>query len=318
MIASAAAALPLPKPSRLPHWLRWLDSDYFPLGAEVVRASKPALKLSRVLPFAFLHVGCLAALWVGWSPFAVGLAVSLYWVRMFFVTGFMHRYFSHRSFHTSRAMQFVMALCCMTCVQRGPLWWAANHRHHHKYSDEETDLHSPLQQGFWWSHVGWMLSEHSMPTDYSKVKDLAKYPELVFLNRFDWLGSVLLALLLIALGTILELTAPQLGTNAAQLVVWGFFISTVVLFHGTVTINSLCHVWGNRRYETTDTSRNNFWLALITMGEGWHNNHHHCQGSCRQGFYWWEVDMTYYLLKGLSALGLVWNLHKPPASVYSK
>lgn len=299
-------------------WLGWLDSDYFPEGTEVVRSRNKTVELSRCIPFAFLHVGCFAAFAVGCSSFAVVTAVFLYFIRMFAVTAFYHRYFSHRSFRTSRFMQFIFAALAVSSVQRGPLWWAAHHRHHHRQADKEDDTHSPIQRGFWWAHIGWITSSPNIPTDYSKVQDLAKYPELVFLNRFDWLIPALLALALYLLGDTLKTAAPQLMTSGPQLLVWGFFVSTVVLFHGTASINSLAHMFGTRRFPTDDGSKNNFILALVTLGEGWHNNHHRCQGTVHQGFYWWEVDISYYLLKVMSVFGLVYDLNPVPQSVYEE
>jgi stearoyl-CoA desaturase (delta-9 desaturase) len=235
---------------------------------------------------------------------------------MFFITGFYHRYFCHKSYDTSRFGQFILALLGLTASQRGPLWWAAVHRHHHAYSDEEPDLHSPGLQGFWWAHIGWLTSGRNYPTNYRMVKDLARYPELVFLNRFDVLGPVLLMVLLYGFGSLLAWFAPGLGTSGWQMVVWGFFISTVFVFHATCSINSLTHMIGTRRYETSDDSRNSFLLALLTLGEGWHNNHHRFQKSARQGFYWWEIDITYYLLVAMNKLGLIWNLRQVPEEAF--
>jgi stearoyl-CoA desaturase (delta-9 desaturase) len=293
-----------------------VDSDYFPEGAESVRALPERMEFKRLLPFLILHVGCLGLLWVGWSVTAVVVAVVLYFARMFFVTALYHRYFCHRAFKTSRAWQFVFGLCGVTAVQRGPLWWAAVHRHHHAHSDEEHDVHSPHHKGFLWSHIGWLTSSRNFPTDYRVVKDLAKYPELVFLNRFDLIGPLLLVGGLFALGWWLELVAPGLGTNGWQLVVWGFFVSTVALLHATCAVNSFAHTLGTKRYETGDESRNSLLLALITLGEGWHNNHHHYQASARQGFFWWEIDISYYLLKALAAAGIVRELKPVPERVY--
>jgi stearoyl-CoA desaturase (delta-9 desaturase) len=236
---------------------------------------------------------------------------------MFAITGFLHRYFSHKTYSTSRAFQFIMALWCSLAVQRGALWWAYTHRHHHKHSDEEDDKHSPVVDGFWWAHIGWITSKKNFPTDYSKITDLAKYPELVFLNRFDTLIPILFAGSLYGLGAYLG--AQGVDTSGGQLLIWGFFISTTVLFHGTSCINSLAHVWGTKRFKTTDDeSRNSFILTLITLGEGWHNNHHRYQATTKQGFYWWEFDPTYYLLKMLSWTGLIWGLKGVPESVYEE
>lgn len=264
------------------------------------------------MPFIAMHVACLAVIWVGWSPIAVAMALFLYLLRMFAITGFYHRYFSHRSFKTSRTVQFVFALIGAASAQRGPAWWAAHHRHHHATAEREDDPHSPVHHGLWWSHTGWFLSREHFPVRESRVRDWQSYPELRFLDRYDIILPAVLALGLYLLGAGLEAWAPQLGTSGGQMLVWGFFISTVVLYHGTFTINSLAHRWGTRRYDTPDNSRNNFLLAMLTLGEGWHNNHHHYPASVRQGFYWWEIDITYYLLRGMSAIGLIWDLKPVP------
>jgi stearoyl-CoA desaturase (delta-9 desaturase) len=237
---------------------------------------------------------------------------------MFAITGFYHRYFSHKAFKTPRFWQFIFGAIGNASVQRGPLWWAAHHRHHHRFTDQEQDVHSPSRHGFWWSHIGWLTSRANFRTNYKYVAEWAKYPELRWLNRFDTVIPILLALILYLFGAILERFAPQLGTNGMQLVIWGFFISTVVLLHATVTINSFDHMYGSRRYNTPDTSRNNALLALITLGEGWHNNHHHFAVSARQGFFWWEIDMTYYLLVVMSWLGIVSDLRTVPEHVLKK
>ena len=269
----------------------------------------------RVLPFVALHVGCFAVISVGTSTFAIVVATVLYLLRMFAVTAFYHRYFSHRAFHTSRAAQFVFALLAASAVQRGPLWWASHHRHHHLHSDGPEDSHSPQVHGFFWSHVAWFLADQNFSTRPGLVRDLARYPELRWLDRFDVVMPAVLAISLFAIGALLEQAAPSLGTSGAQLLVWGFCISTVVLYHSTFTINSLAHRFGTRRYATRDHSRNNFWLALLTLGEGWHNNHHHFPGAARQGFYWWEIDLSYYGLRLLAALGLIWNLRPVPLAM---
>ncbi|MBL7685336.1 MAG: acyl-CoA desaturase, partial [Deltaproteobacteria bacterium] len=242
----------------------------------------------------------------------------LYALRIFVITGFYHRYFSHKTFKTSRVAQFIFALLGGLCVQRGALWWAAHHRNHHRYSDEPQDPHSPKQYGFWWAHMGWITNKSNFPTRLKLVPDLAKYPELMWLNRFDLVVPVLFAVSLYVGGILLQKFFPHLGTSGGQMLVWGFFISTVFLFHATGTINSLAHRWGSRRFETKDTSRNNFWLALLTFGEGWHNNHHEYPATPRQGFYWWEIDLTYYLLKVLEKLGIIWDLKPVPSWVYQK
>ncbi len=319
MVALQAAPRPATTVRHLLVAVRQLfDSDYFPEGAQAVRARDDRFEFRRCIPFAFLHLGCLGVVWVGWSSTAVAIAAGLYLVRMFAITGFYHRYFSHRTFRTSRWMQFAFAVLGNTSVQRGALWWAAVHRHHHKHADTEFDVHSPGLTGFWWSHIGWMTSSKNFPTNYDAVRDLAKFPELVFLNRFDLIVPALFGAALFGAGEVLRVMVPGLGTSGAQLLVWGFFMSTVVLLHATLFINSLAHAMGSRRFATDDDSRNSLLLALITLGEGWHNNHHRFMGSARQGFYWWEFDATYYLLKALSCTGLIWNLKPVPARVYEE
>lgn len=297
---------------------QWADSDYHPQGVAAVRSQEDRVDWKRCVPFIVLHIGCLAVLWVGFSWAALIAAVLLYGVRMFAITAFYHRYLSHRSYRTSRLVQFLFAVLGNTSCQRGPLWWASVHRHHHQHSDDETDVHSPRWRGFLWSHIGWLTSARNFPTDYSRVRDLEKFPELVFLNRFDQLVPLLYGAALWLGGWLLERYAPGLGTNGAQMFVWGFFISTVVLLHATFFINSLAHVVGSKRFATEDDSRNNFWLALLTLGEGWHNNHHRYASAARQGFFWWEIDVSYYLLKALSWTGLIWDLRPVPATVYEE
>jgi len=298
--------------------LQWIDSDYSSEPPEIIRAQPDGVNLVRCIPFVILHLGCLGVIWTGCSWFAFWVAAALYFVRMFAVTGVYHRYFSHKTYSTSRFGQFLLALLGATCVQRGALWWAYHHRHHHQHSDEPEDAHSPHVHGFWWSHIGWITSRRNFPTDYSKVRDLARFPELVFLNRFDVLVPVLFATALFLTGRYLAVAAPALHTSGAQMLVWGFFISTTALFHGTSCINSLAHLMGGRRFETGDDSRNSFILSLVTLGEGWHNNHHRYMSTTRQGFYWWELDITYYLLKGLSWTGFIWGLKGVPDSIYQE
>lgn len=254
------------------------------------------------IPFVLVHLACFAAFWTGISWTAVVLCIALYWLRIFAIGAGYHRYFSHRAFATSRAFQFVLAVLCQSTTQKSVLWWAAKHRHHHLHSDTETDVHSPRHRGFLYSHVGWIFSTRHNLTDLVKIEDFARYPELMWLHRFEQAPSVALALICFAIG------------GWSGLVV-GFFWSTVLLYHATFCINSLAHVLGRRRYVTGDDSRNNWLLAIFTMGEGWHNNHHAYQSSVRQGFRWWEVDGTFYILTALSWARLVWNLKSPPREV---
>jgi stearoyl-CoA desaturase (delta-9 desaturase) len=289
----------------------WFDTD-----ANLSPESDPrSIDLGRIVPFIAIHLTCLLVFWVGTSSIALLTALGLYILRMFAITGFYHRYFSHRAFQTSRIAQFIFAALGAMAVQRGPLWWAAHHRHHHAHSDQPQDAHSPRQHGFWWSHMGWFLARGNYRTESKRIRDLEQFPELRWLDRFDIAMPVLLAVGLFAVGVALQHYAPHLHTSGGQLLIWGFFVSTVVCYHATYTINSLSHVIGRRRYRTPDDSRNNIWLALLTLGEGWHNNHHHYPKSARQGFYWWEIDVTYYLLRVLAWLGVIWDLQPVPATV---
>lgn len=292
---------------------RWFDTN----GKEEGPSSN-RLDWLRAAPFIGMHLACLFVFAVGVSPVALWVAGLLYVVRMFALTAFYHRYFSHRTFRTSRALQFIFALIGASSVQRGPLWWAAHHRNHHRHADTPLDPHSPTIRGFLWSHVGWFLTAEGFRTDWARVPDWARYPELRWIDRFDTAVPVALAVMLYALGESLDRYAPSLGTSGAQMLIWGFFISTVVLFHATVTINSLAHRFGRRRFNTNDESRNNIWLALITFGEGWHNNHHFFPGSARQGFRWWEFDPSWYVLNVMAALGLVRDLKPVPAWVLDR
>ena len=280
------------------------------------RPDRPGDQWLLPVPFLLLNLSVLFVFVVGVSWVAVGVAAFLYVIRMFGITAGYHRYFSHRAYKASRPMQFVLAFLGNTAAQRGPLWWAAHHRHHHAHSDSPQDSHSPLQKGgFWNSHMLWWGRRKHIRPRLELVKDLTKYPELVFLDRFDAIAPVTLAVGTFVLGAALEAFAPGLGTNGWQMLVWGFVISTVVLFHGVATINSLSHVYGKRRFNTTDDSRNNGLLALVTLGEGWHNNHHHYPNSARQGFYAREIDLSFYGLKALEAAGLVHDLKPVPARI---
>lgn len=295
--------------------ISWFDNQAVETHTTAPEGNWSDIDWVRVIPFILLHVACISVLWVGFSWFALSFAIALYVVRMFAITGFYHRYFSHKAFRTSRAFQFVLAVMGATAVQRGPLWWASHHRHHHAYSDEHKDSHSPLQHGFLWSHLGWFLASRNFKTQSHRVKEFASFIELRLLDRFDVVVPILFGIGIYQLGSWLAIAHPELGTNGLQLFVWGFVISTVTLYHGTFTVNSLAHIYGKRRYATKDHSRNNLLIALLTLGEGWHNNHHHYPASASQGFYWWEIDLTYYGLKLLSALGLIWDLRTVPEHI---
>jgi stearoyl-CoA desaturase (delta-9 desaturase) len=272
------------------------------LERSVNRDSATDIVYPSTIPFLIVHLTCFAAIWTGVTAEAVAIGVGLYWFRIFAIGAGYHRYFSHRAYETSRVFQFVLAVLAQSTSQKSVLWWAANHRDHHLHSDTELDVHSPLRMGFLYSHVGWIFSRGQSATNFNRVEDFAKYPELMWLHRFELAPAFALAVICFAVA------------GWPGLIV-GFFWSTVAVYHGTFCINSLAHLVGKRRYITGDDSRNNWLLAIITMGEGWHNNHHAYQSSARQGFRWWEYDPTFYLLTLLERLGLVWNLKRPTAEV---
>ncbi len=271
----------------------------------------------RCLPYVFIHLAALLAFLYPISLACILIAILSYVVRMFCITAFYHRYFSHRTFKTSRLVQFVGAFVACSSGQRGPLWWAAHHRRHHRHSDTEKDEHSPHTKSFIRSHTLWFMTDYAVPTFMREVRDLAKFRELIFLNRFDWIPVVILASSCYFLGEA-SWFGGWTGLTGMTTLIWGFLIPTIALYHATFAINSIAHLFGSRRFETGEGSRNNLLLALLTLGEGWHNNHHFYPASTRQGFYKWEIDLTYYLLRLMALFGLVRDLRPVPAWVKDK
>ena len=281
------------------HYVRTMNSTVSTIDSEPVPTTLQ--RWVKAWPFVLSHVAVLGAIWSGVTWQAAVLCVVLLFVRVWGITAGYHRYFSHRTYKTSRPFQFLLALLAQSSSQKGVLWWAAHHRVHHKLSDQPGDVHSPVQDGFFHAHVGWLFAG-TEETRWDKIRDFAKYPELRWLNKY-WAVPP----------TVLAITCFLVAGWSGLFI--GFFLSTVLLWHNTFLINSLTHVWGKRRFDTTDDSRNNFLTALLTLGEGWHNNHHHYQSSCRNGFYWWEIDVTYYVLKMLGWVGLVWDIREVPEHV---
>ncbi len=276
-----------------------------------------AIDWARIIPFIAIHLACLLVFVVGVSWIAFLVCMFSYLLRMFAITAFYHRYFSHKSFKTSRLVQGIFAVIGATATQRGPIWWAAHHRHHHLFADLSEDSHSP-RDGFWHSHIKWFLMKKNFSTKSKYVKDLKRYPELDFIDRYDIVFPIIFATGLFLLGGYLHNHFPELNTSASQILIWGYFISTVMLSHVTYCINSLAHIFGFRTYETKDDSRNNFILAIFTLGEGWHNNHHCSPGSVKQGFKWWQLDMSFYVLYLMNKVGLIWDLKYPNKSLLEK
>ena len=231
---------------------------------------------------------------------------------MFGITAGFHRFFSHKTFKTSRAFQFILAYLATSSAQMGPIWWASHHRHHHKYTDEIEDPHTPTIKGFFWAHVGWIMSPSNVPTKEEYVGDLKRFPELKFLDKYHYIAPFSMAVFLFALGDYMAIHYAQYNTNGMELLMWGFFVSTVILYHATFTVNSVCHVFGYRTYDTKDGSVNNWMVAILTLGEGWHNNHHAFPNSERQGHKWYQIDICHYILWSLSKIGIVWDIRDVP------
>ncbi len=275
-------------------------------------------KLMVSSPIFIMHIIALGAVFTGFSWAALIALIITYTVRVFALTAGFHRYFSHRSFKTSRFFQFVLGWVGTSSAQLGPMWWAANHRHHHQHSDQPEDIHSPVVKDAFWAHIGWILCRAYREIQHDRIKDLSKFPELRFIDRFHVLPVLSLIAVLYLTGALLDAYFPALGTNGIQMVMWGFFVSTIMVYHVTFLVNSATHIFGKKRFVTNDESRNSFWVALLTFGEGWHNNHHRWPLSARQGMYWWEFDLTYLILRLLQTLGIVWDVKIYPKKIYDE
>ncbi len=268
-------------------------------------------QLIRSLPFLSIPLGCLLVFWTGVSPVALALCAAMYVIRLCAIGVGYHTYFAHRAFKTGRVFQFLLAVVGASAAQNGPLWWAGGHRYHHRRADAEDDLHSP-RKSLWWAYAGWLLCKKNSRTMEEEVQDFLQFPELRWLNRYHVLSPAALIIILFLLGTWLHHAHPSLRTSGLQMVVWGFCVSTTLMYHATFLVNALSHRIGWRRFHTGDGSRNIGWLAVVTMGE-WHNNHHAFPASARRGFTPWEIDVSYYVIKALSWIGLVWDVREPPA-----
>ncbi len=289
---------------------------------QIEKEDRGEVVFKKEIGFLLVHLAPLLVFWTGVTTFDWILCISLYFIRMFFVTGGYHRYFSHSTYKTSRFVQFLIAYCSQTSLQKGVLHWAANHRTHHKHSDTAKDPHSKKIYGFWYSHIGWIVGPDYKETKLNLIKDFAKYPELIWLNKFHLIPPLTLLISVFFLGGYVnassagvEITIMSIMSHGLSSLIIGFFLSTVILLHGTFSINSLMHMFGKKRYESNDESKNHLLLALVTLGEGWHNNHHYYQSTVRQGFYWWEIDITYYILKFLSWFGIIWDLKPVPKHI---
>jgi stearoyl-CoA desaturase (delta-9 desaturase) len=267
------------------------------------------------IPLLLMHVCCAGVFFVqgGWPAFSIfGV---MYLLHVFALTAGYHRYFSHKTFKTSRTFQFILAVLGTTAAQRDPLWWAGHHRMHHQHSDTEHDVHSPRHHGFWWAHIGWVMKRELSETRLDRVKEFTRFPELIWLNKHPYAPAFMLAALLLITGSALDWLRPNWGITGPQFLFYGFFLSTVAVYHVTFCINSVAHMFGRKRYLVEDDSRNNWLLGLLAMGEGWHNNHHRYAACARQGFRWWEIDLTYMILRMLQWCGIVWDIREPPKSL---
>ncbi len=275
-----------------------------------VRSARPQV-MSVVIGMTVFHLACFGVFFTGFSPIAAAVAFAMYVIRGMGVTTGFHRLLAHRSFKTNRVVQFLLALAGSLAVQGGPLWWVAHHREHHAEVDTEGDIHSPVTRGMWTAHMGWMMSDEAFNEKGTNSRDLHKFPEIRALQRhYVWIILAQIAMLY-GLGAWLGAAYPDLGTSGAQMVVWGFFISTVFTWHVTFMVNSVCHRWGGRPYDTGDASTNNIFIGILGFGEGWHNNHHFYPNSARHGLRWWQLDVTWYLIKCMSWVGLASDLKIP-------
>jgi len=257
-----------------------------------------------VITYVLLHATCLLAFYTGVTWRALALFGISYPIRVLGVGIAYHRYFAHRAFKTSRAMQFVLGVWGVLSFQKGPLWWAQTHRDHHRYADTPQDLHSPRLQGLFYAHFGWFQVRENQDVVPSKIQDLYRFPELRLLEDWRFYFGLNLATW-IALGWAFGLEG----------VVWGGAIPTALALQIVHAIQSISHaVGGYRRCPTTDDSRNHVWIGLLSLGE-WHNNHHYLMASARQGFAWWEVDVQWAVIRVLGWLGLVWDLRQPSREV---
>jgi stearoyl-CoA desaturase (delta-9 desaturase) len=256
-----------------------------------------AVQVSAVLIFFVPFAWGLLALWaVSHFSRAVGLTLAF------------HRYFAHRAFQMNRAARFFWTFVGTAAMQKGPLWWAGHHVNHHRFADRDGDPHSPMVSGVYYAHIGWFLNDarhDRLEATNPVVRDFSAAPEIAFLDRYFFVPPLLLATTMYLVGGLSWL-------------VWGFCLPTMTLAHATFAINTVNHMFGSRRFDTIDESRNNPLTALFAAGEGWHNNHHRYQRAARNGFYWWEIDLTWYAIRAMAVCGLAWDLQPVPDRIYAE
>ncbi|MGQ4001425.1 acyl-CoA desaturase [Francisellaceae bacterium CB300] len=262
------------------------------------------------IAFTAMHIACIGVFFITWNITALVVFLSTFFIRTFALTAGYHRYFAHKSFQTSRAFQFILALVGSWASQNGPLWWSGHHRYHHIHSDKPTDLHTP-KNGFIQAHFGWVFVPKNDTVDPKFTKDWIKFPELVWLDKYCHLSFAAYLIGLFALGSLLATLFPALNTSGLTFVLCGGIFSTVLLYHTTFSVNSICHIFGRKDNETSDNSRNNWLVALLTFGEGWHNNHHKFAYSVRNNLKFWQIDITYIILCILRKCRIVWDFKEP-------
>ncbi|HEY1909661.1 MAG TPA: fatty acid desaturase [Vicinamibacterales bacterium] len=267
--------------------------------------------LPNIVQMTFFWIVQASALLVLTVPFRwayIGLWAASHFVRALGLTLMYHRYYAHRAFKMNRGARFVWTLIGTAAMQKGPIWWAGHHVMHHKFADREGDPHSPMISGFYYAHVGWFLHDtkfDQLDASNPVVRDFGKFPEIAWLEKYFIIPPTVMAVAMYLYGGW-----PWL--------VYGFCLPTMTLAHATFCINTVNHLFGSRRFETMDDSRNNPITAFFAVGEGWHNNHHRYQRAARNGFYWWEFDLTWYTMKAMAALGLVWDMQPVPARIYEE
>ncbi|HEY8996245.1 MAG TPA: fatty acid desaturase [Edaphobacter sp.] len=286
-------------------------------AASVARKVREDLRMGRehqegrinwvtAIAMVIFHIGAVAALFFfSWKNLAV--AAVMYFLAINVGIGMCyHRLLTHRGYKTPRFMEYLLTICGTMALEGGPIFWVATHRVHHQNSDHEGDPHTP-HDGTWWAHAGWIISGRALHSETALLgryaPDLTRDPIHVWLSKYHWLPLTIAGFLQIALGAALADPGHRV-VGALGMVLWGTFLRTTLGLHATWLVNSATHLWGKRRFETHDDSRNSWWVALLTGGEGWHNNHHAHPVSARHGLTWYEFDINYYGIWLMSKLGL--------------
>jgi stearoyl-CoA desaturase (delta-9 desaturase) len=265
--------------------------------------------LTHILSGSVFWIVQASALLIFFIPFSWELAAlwaASHFLRAVGLTLAFHRYYAHRAFQMNRIARFVWTFIGIAAMQKGPLWWAGHHVNHHRFADRDGDPHSPMISGVYYAHIGWFLNDarhDRLEPSNPVVRDFSKVPEIAWLDRYFAVPPLMLA-------------AAMYLAGGMPWLIWGFCLPTMTLAHATFAINTVNHMFGTRRFDTIDESRNNALTAFFAVGEGWHNNHHRYQRAARNGFYWWEFDPTWYVIRIMAAVGLAWDVHRVPERIY--